>query len=74
MMISLVAYILGFIVVAAMLCKEMVDFVDKREMINSVVLMIGVALLWPVFGIWILWGAFDIWMVCNKNQIWKISK
>lgn len=74
MIISLVAYILGFLVIAAMLCKEMVDFADKREMIKRVVLVIGVALLWPVFGVWILWEVFDIWMVCNKNQIWKNSK
>lgn len=74
MIISLVAYILGFLVVAAMLGKEMVDFIDKRETIKSIVLVIGVSLLWPVFGVWILWEAFDIWMVCNKNQIWKLRK
>ena len=69
MIISLVAYILGFLVVAAMLGKEMVDFADKREMIKSVVFVIGVALLWPVFGVWILWEAFDIWMVSRNNQV-----
>lgn len=74
MIISLVAYIFGFLVVAVMLGNGIVDFADKREMIKSVVLVIGVALLWPVFGVWILWEAFDIWMVCNKNQIGKLHK
>lgn len=71
MIISLVAYILGFLVIAAMLCRDIMDYADKRENIKSVVLVIGISLLWPLFGAWILWEAFDIYLISKKNKLKK---
>ena len=68
-MVSLVAYILGCLVVAAMLSRDIIDFSEKKEMVKSLLLVIAMSLLWPALGAWMLWEAFDIWMLCNKNQV-----
>ena len=73
MIISLVAYILGCLVIASMLYME-IDFTEKKEIVKNSLLVITISLLWPAFGVWVLWEVFYIWMMCHKNQIGKLRK
>lgn len=75
MLISLVTYLLGFLVIAIILGREIkaIEFSETSEIVKSMLLVTAVALLWPVFGVWILWEAIDIYRICNKNQVRKGS-
>ena len=66
MIISLAAYIVAFLSVFIMLCRDMVKFGDNRDALKSSAIAVGISLLWPVFGFWFLWEMFNTWLILKK--------
>lgn len=74
MITSLVVYIIGCIVIAIMLCRDIIGFFNNKEIAKDILLGICISLLWPIYGVWMLWEMVEIWLVCRRNQVEKFRK
>ena len=66
MLVSLIAYVLGYCLFAIIYCEQARTLESKEEKVKWIIATILLSALWPVIGVWMLWELLSVVITIKK--------